>query len=358
MPKGRSYTGGSIVYFQNDVGNDIYVLQKGKVILLSTALDTGEEIREEVKLGEFFGVKSALGNYPREETAQTIGATQVIVFSAAEFEAYCLRNTRLIMTMARVFSKQLRHIHKQVREILHADAVINPAFELLNVAESFYQSGHMEHAVYAFQRYLEYNPSGNNVKRAEDLLQMARKGLSYPVGYPPAVAEEMPGDANMLSDISRGMADASTAIDNPEALQSMGSRQSNPAEQIENIFGEAQAALDKKDYDKALPLFEKCSRYSNLRNAKESDMYAKAHFECGYIKLETGHYDEAQQLLSAYIKNFPTGSEIKRSIFFMGIAAQKMRSLDRARTLFAKAATMPPPDDVSREAQKRMEELG
>ena len=46
MPISRSYTGGSIVYFQGDVGEEVYVLSQGRVVLISTALDTGEELKE------------------------------------------------------------------------------------------------------------------------------------------------------------------------------------------------------------------------------------------------------------------------------------------------------------------------
>ncbi|HNN59117.1 MAG TPA: cyclic nucleotide-binding domain-containing protein, partial [Leptospiraceae bacterium] len=57
MPIARNYNGGSIVYFAGDKGDEVYVLQSGRVLLISTALDTGEEIREDVQIGEFFGVK-------------------------------------------------------------------------------------------------------------------------------------------------------------------------------------------------------------------------------------------------------------------------------------------------------------
>ena len=54
MPVARNYNGGSIVYFQDDASDEIYVLQKGRVVLLSTSIDTNEEMKEEVQRGEFF----------------------------------------------------------------------------------------------------------------------------------------------------------------------------------------------------------------------------------------------------------------------------------------------------------------
>ena len=65
MPITRNYSAGSIVYFAGDVGEDVYVMQKGRISLISTSLDQKDDIKEDVRKGEFFGVKSALGRYAR-----------------------------------------------------------------------------------------------------------------------------------------------------------------------------------------------------------------------------------------------------------------------------------------------------
>src|SRR5271157_2824716 len=92
----RSYKSGSIIYFEGDKSEYIYILKSGKVVLTSLKLDTGEEVKEEVRQGEFFGVKSSLGKYPREETAQTMGNTQVLVLTPADFERLVLNNSNVV----------------------------------------------------------------------------------------------------------------------------------------------------------------------------------------------------------------------------------------------------------------------
>ena len=69
MPKVIQYTKGSIAYFEGDQDDRIFILQKGLIILTSIDQETGHTSTEQVKPGEFFGVKSALGHFPREETA-------------------------------------------------------------------------------------------------------------------------------------------------------------------------------------------------------------------------------------------------------------------------------------------------
>lgn len=141
----RSYKAGSIVYFEKDKADDIYVLQNGRIVLSYTSIDTKVEIKEDVKLGEFFGVKSSLGRYPREETAQVVGGANVLVFKLSDFETFVANKTHLILKMMKVFSSQLRQIHGKVREQLgQFGDQKSPAFELMNVAEVFHKNGNFE----------------------------------------------------------------------------------------------------------------------------------------------------------------------------------------------------------------------
>src|SRR5687768_1546236 len=110
-PKIRTYQAGSIIYFEGDKSEEIYILQKGKVILTAQSLDQKEEIKEDVRKGEFFGVKSTVGHYPREETAQVLIDTTLMTFRLPEFEALCLKNPRIVMQMLKSFSAQLRRVH-------------------------------------------------------------------------------------------------------------------------------------------------------------------------------------------------------------------------------------------------------
>ncbi len=354
MPVARNYNGGSIVYFQGDVGDEVYVLQKGKVVLISTALDTGEELKEEVRMGEFFAVKSSLGKYPREETAQVIGKTTVLVFKVSEFESFCIKNTHLIMKMLRVFSKQLRFIHRQVRDILKVGAARDPGYELMNVAESFYKSGNVDHAVYAFQKYAEHYPRGPYVPRAADLLQMARKGMMYPIHYDALeVVSTQSADANT---IRRGMQTATDVVDDPFALGAPETAQEK--ESLTDRFYEGLNLMNQSKFDEAHNVFSGIIAETSLKSQEDNDSYEKAHYEKGRVEIKQAKFDDATTSFSVYLKKFPTGEQVKESIFHMGVAAEMKGIKDRAKTLYMKVATMPPPDEVTREARKRLEKLG
>ena len=86
MPKAVKYTKGSIIYFSGDKDDRVFILQSGIVILTTHDIESNSQITEQVKTGEFFGVKSALGHFPREETATVLTDSIVITMNVAEFE--------------------------------------------------------------------------------------------------------------------------------------------------------------------------------------------------------------------------------------------------------------------------------
>ncbi|HRZ65266.1 MAG TPA: cyclic nucleotide-binding domain-containing protein, partial [Spirochaetia bacterium] len=99
MPKVGNYRANSVIYFQGDASDRVFILQSGRVSLNYSDIETGKEVHEIIQTGEFFGVKSALGKYPREENAVVLADAQVLVFSPPEFEVFAQANTRIIMKM-------------------------------------------------------------------------------------------------------------------------------------------------------------------------------------------------------------------------------------------------------------------
>lgn len=137
MPKAMQYTKGSIIYFEGDKDERIFILQKGILVLTTTDVETHQPNTEQVKSGEFFGVKSALGRFPREETATALTDCVAIALNAQEFENIFSSNKQVIMKMLRVFSNQLRQIHKKTEAILN-NITEDRQSGMIAVAKSFY----------------------------------------------------------------------------------------------------------------------------------------------------------------------------------------------------------------------------
>ena len=344
MPISRTYNAGSIVYFQGDKDvEEVYVLQQGRVVLISTALDSGEEIREEVQVGEFFGVRSSVGRYIREETAQVVGKTQLLVFKISEFEQFVLKNTRLIMKMLRVFSKQLRNIHRQVRESLKVGAARDPSYELMNVAESFHKHGEMDHAIYAYEKYMEHYPGGMYSERASSLMEMAQNGSPFPFNFP--TLDSVEGGHGGKDDFAGGFG---IAGDDNANVDTGG---------MSDLFYNAMSLFSRGEYESALNNYREILS-GNPSGDDEREITGKTYFEKGRCELKLKKLDDAAASFTFYVKNYSGGEFVKEAVYQLAVITEAKGNKERARALYMKVATMKPADSITTEAKKRLERLG
>ncbi|MCL2138889.1 MAG: Crp/Fnr family transcriptional regulator [Treponema sp.] len=184
MPKPLQYNAGSLIYRMGEDSEKVFILQKGKVSLVYADIETGNDIREQVLAGEFFGVKSAFGRYPREENAIATSDSTIIVFTIPEFEALALSNSRIVLKMLKVFSSQLRRVHNQISKVLETESV-RPDEGLFALGEKFMKLRRFEHAKYAFNRYLSCYPTGRRADQAQKNLNQAVIALASESKGPP-----------------------------------------------------------------------------------------------------------------------------------------------------------------------------
>ena len=88
MPKAITYNSNSVVYFAGDFDDRVFLLQTGSIALTSVDIETGGQVTNYIKEGEFFGVKSALGNFPREDNAIVLTNSVCLAFQTHEFETF------------------------------------------------------------------------------------------------------------------------------------------------------------------------------------------------------------------------------------------------------------------------------
>lgn len=176
MPKLVNFSKGSIVYFEDDKDDKIYILQSGTIILTSIDPETKITVTNQVKPGEFFGVKSALGRFPREETATVLQDSQVIALTVPEFEKNFSGNKQIIMKMLRVFSAQLRQIHKRIEQILNSTPE-SPQAGMLAVAKSFFEDEEFVSCYDVCLKYLKRFPQSPYIEHVKKLFAASRMYL-------------------------------------------------------------------------------------------------------------------------------------------------------------------------------------
>jgi CRP-like cAMP-binding protein len=308
-----SFKANSVIYFSGDADDRIFILKSGRVSLNSTDIETGQEIHDYIQTGEFFGVKSALGRYPREETAQVLTDAAVILFSVPEFEAVVSQNTRIIMKMLKVFSTQLRRIHTKVSTLLAEDDSVDPEVGLFNIGQYYLGRKRYQQAVYAFRRYLTYYPSGRFHEKANDFAQKAEQfAQQYGTGKGPNI---------------QGLDTSPGRVDKPEGGKAPSASQKE--------FYAAMSTFSQQNYADAQREFKRIAETS-----AEEEYRVKALFELGRCYFYLQQFEACIKHYQTLISKYPKLAELPEALFYIGQSYQKRGDTDRAGSFYDKVLKM------------------
>jgi len=334
MPKAVSYRANSVVYFNGDITDRIYILKSGKVSLNYNDIETGQEIHDLINTGEFFGVKSALGKYPREETAVVLSDSQMVVFSVPEFEQLAMQNTRIIMKMLKVFSNQLRRMHKQVRNLISSgNEGLEPEEGLFRIGQYYLNAGKYHQALYAFRRYITYYPSGTYSGEATMNIEKAEKAIQ---GGPCAAPED--------SFIPAAKRPAATVPPDQEELSDIAKKYYN-----------AVSLYSQQNYQEAQKEFQQ------IAQEESSEEYtAKANFEIGRCLLGLEDFERCIQHYTQMIKRYPTHPDLRDALIYVGQCHEKLGNNQKAVGFYKKVLSMASENEVvyrkARRALRQIEE--
>jgi TolA-binding protein len=342
-PKAVQYRANSIIYFKGDQSERIFLLNSGKVSLNYVDIETGQEVRDLIKVGEFFGVKSALGRYMREETAIVLQDAAAMVFSVPEFELLASKNTRIITKMLKVFSNQLRRIHRQVQNLMVSDEQVNPETGLYKIGEYYMKNKRYGQALHAYKRYLVYYPSGAFASEVTNKVQQAEEFVSrYGSGTPAAAASSSPSPAARAA--APGPAPAAAA-----APPGGGGESSEITQQYYN----AVSLISQEKYMDAFKAFKKI-----LEGGPDAEYTAKVEFEMAKCLFYLKRFDDCIRSFSAIVQKFPKHPEMKDALFFIGRSYEEKGDKAKAGGLFKKIITMGTDDDpVVRKVKKALRVL-
>ncbi len=335
MPKALQYRSGSVIYFQGDVADTIFILQKGKVNLTYQDIETSEDVHDLVQPGEFFGVKSALGKYPREENAIAIQDSALVGFSVPEFEQLAMANTRVIMKMLKVFSNQMRRLHKQVSNLLEKEEV-NAEMGLFNVGEYYLKNKRFVQAKYVFERYLTYYPSGKNAAMAARNLETIETAISR---YGASASIPSSGHASPPPQMPTGF--------------SKTGEQSGMTETAKAYY-DAVSLISQEKYQQAYLAFKK------IIDANEDPEYvAKSNYEIGRCLYLLNKFDDCIKHFTTMITTYPKHPDLGDALFFMGQSYEKKGRKDQAATFYKKILSMNTDEDdaVNMKARRALKAL-
>jgi CRP-like cAMP-binding protein len=305
MPKPLQYRSGSLIYFQGDPADKVFILQNGKVNLVYQDIETGQDVHDLVQPGEFFGVKSALGRYPREENAVAIQDATIMAFTVPEFEALAAANTRIIMKMLKVFSNQMRRIHHQVSSLMEKEEQQNPEAGLFNVGQYYLKNKRYTQARYVLSRYLTYYPTGKNSSQAARDLEMAEIALAK----------------------GGGGAAFAPAAPSPSADQNL--------PDTAKAYYDAVSLISQQKYQQAYLGFKKI-----VDSNDDPEYTAKSTFEIGRCLFLLNKFEDCIKYYTMMITRYPKHPDLGDALFFMGQSYEKAGKKDQAATFYKKILSM------------------
>ncbi len=113
----KVYEDGEIIVSEGDHGRDMYIIQKGEVVIIKKVGDK-ELILATLGKGDFFGEMSLLESEPRSATVRSVGQTKILVLQSGGFLLKIRRDPTFGFEMLQKMSGRLRALNEKLIKAL------------------------------------------------------------------------------------------------------------------------------------------------------------------------------------------------------------------------------------------------
>ncbi|MCX7882500.1 MAG: cyclic nucleotide-binding domain-containing protein [Brevinematales bacterium] len=346
MPIEKRFRSGSVIYFDHEVGDTLYILKAGEVELTFTEPETGEKLHKPVQIGEFFGLKSAIIGHTRGEMAEAITDVVTIEFKATEFETYVATNVELMKKLLRVFSGQLRNLGIKVNNYLGNNVIYAPNIGLFKIGEYYLNQKKYPQAIQVYERYLKHYGHTNLAKEAEYRIQICQDALKtgFLKSYQPL---EKIMETTTVESVTVTVQDTSQNLTNAHSV--LGTKEAMDA------FYKAKAFCEGGDYVNA----EKMARAFLEKDLSHVDpaMVLKGKVLLVSVLFKQKKLNECAETANQFLKEVKDPPTVKQILFVLADIYRSLGQPANEKAILQKIVMLPPIDDLSRQAKKRMEGL-
>src|ERR1700674_244332 len=110
------YKKGTVLFNEGDEGEDMYIIQSGKVAI-KKKVPHGETTLAVLEKGDFFGEMAILERMPRSAGAEVLEDGDLIVIGGELFGDMIKSNPEIAVRMLRKYSLRLRETTKQIEQM-------------------------------------------------------------------------------------------------------------------------------------------------------------------------------------------------------------------------------------------------
>jgi len=111
------YSKGEIIFHEGDLGNEMYVIQSGRVRIFKN-IGGMEQTLAVLEKGDFFGEMAVLEGVPRTASAEVEEDCELIRINSANFVAMIRANPEIALRIMRKLSIRLRETTEQLQRLM------------------------------------------------------------------------------------------------------------------------------------------------------------------------------------------------------------------------------------------------
>ncbi|HEX9730282.1 MAG TPA: Crp/Fnr family transcriptional regulator [Gemmatimonadales bacterium] len=131
----RAYPKNSVILFEDDPGDALYVVVTGQVKVLLIGEDGREVILSVLAAGDFFGEMSLIDDEPRSAHVIAMEDSNLLVLRRADFQQALDEHPRIALGLLRALSRRLRRADDKIGALVLLDVLGRLARILLQLAD-------------------------------------------------------------------------------------------------------------------------------------------------------------------------------------------------------------------------------
>ncbi len=117
----RTFARGDVIFFEDDPGDALYIVQSGRVKIYRVAEDGREKTLALMSEGEFFGEMAIVDGGPRSAIAEAVVKSTLYALHRADFQKMVASTPAISLGMIKVLSNRLRQTNAQVMDAVFRD---------------------------------------------------------------------------------------------------------------------------------------------------------------------------------------------------------------------------------------------
>ena len=135
ITKVRKYRKNMIIFVEDEHGDELYFIKRGKVKISKLAEDGSEKILHFLKEGDIFAEVLLLGGGPYPATAEVLENSEIGIIENRDLEKLLTKNGEITLKILKVMADRLRQAQMHIRDLALLDAYGRLASALISLVE-------------------------------------------------------------------------------------------------------------------------------------------------------------------------------------------------------------------------------